>query len=132
MAEEDSTHNLPEDYKTSPVLELILERVTAIGDEVAGLRESQTQLREEMITKIDGLREEMNTKIDGLHEEVNTKMDGLREEVNTKMDGLREEMKVGFKTLNRRMEVLSIDMIELRGQQREVIEVIEKFTGQPT
>lgn len=114
MANEDSTLNLPESYKTSPVLELILERVTATSEEVSHLREEQKQLREDLNSKIDGLREDLNSKIDTLGNE------------------LREEMKTGFRVLTRRMEVVSIDMIELRGQQREVIEVVEKSIGQPT
>jgi len=78
----------PEEYETKPVVSLILERVNAIGDELTTFRAEFQQFKAETTARLGGIETE------------------LRE--------FKEETRIEFRKVNKRLDIISVDIQKIR------------------
>ncbi|MFN2531896.1 MAG: hypothetical protein ABR555_11415 [Pyrinomonadaceae bacterium] len=88
------------------------------------------ELRAEMSTSLSDLRSEMNTSIGELRSEMNTSIGELRSEMKDGFAGAQMDLKNAVRGVERKMDVLNQNFLNMQAEQRYLDGRIEELQSQ--
>jgi len=112
---EDPTQNLPQDGLRQILarLDSIDARLTTLEDKVDRRLQETRPIWEQVLVRLEGVESKMGT---------------LEGNVGT----LREEMHTGLRRIERQIETLAKDVLEVRGDQRDLEKRLDEIEPKPT
>jgi hypothetical protein len=102
-----------DDATTKPTIETVLERINALGAEFTG--------------RFTALESEFTSRFNALESGFAARFNALETEVKN----LRTEVENGFYLIKRRIDVISIDINNMRADIRRLEEIVDKLEKQP-
>ena len=122
---ENLTQQLPED-----LLRQILASINSLGERMTSLEQRMTSL-EQLITALEQRMDALEEKVDRRLQETRPIWEAVLKRldaVEVRMAGLESEVRVGVRQIDRRVEVLAVDVLELRGSHHELEGRVDKLT----
>lgn len=135
---ENLTQQLPDDPLRLILarLDSIDARLTSIEGRLTSLEDRLTSL-EDRVTSIEGHITSLEGRMNALEEKVDRRMQETRpiweavlkrlDAVEVRMAGLESEVRMGVRQIDRRVEILAVDVLELRGSHHELEGRVDKL-----